>query len=101
MWIETVSSRLCFVESDHCPCATADRKRLLEPDAARRLAIFELVEPLEESDDDVLSEKLGVNILSWQHGAEQSIGGSVEGIFRRLKADLLGNSWQLEELQVK
>lgn len=51
------SSRLCFVESDHGSGAAADRQRVLEPDAARRLTVFQLIEPLEEAHDGVLSER--------------------------------------------
>ncbi len=69
------------MESDHCSCATADGQCLLEPDASRRLAIFELVEPLEESDDDVLLEVW--RSVYFRGSMDLITRGSAEGNFGR------------------
>lgn len=43
------------MKSDDCSCSATDRKGLLKPHSSRRLAIFQLVEPLEKTNNDVLS----------------------------------------------
>lgn len=64
------SCRICFVESDDRSRSAANGKRVLEPDPSGGLAVFQLVEPLEEAHNSVLSEGFDVSIHSRPHESD-------------------------------